>query len=585
MIRKVLPLPFVLLLLNWIGADAAEGEQFPLWDIALKNKDTFRFSTLFTAQNVRQHLSSEEGVDKAVRWCKETAVTKVFIESFRGGYRAERDALERARDGFRKEGIEASGCITTTRLGKKSVKGWDDICCYTDIPTQEKLQSEFEFAASMFDEIMIDDFLFTDCQCEECEKARGSRSWAEFRCELMLDVSNRRILSAAKKVNPKVKIIIKYPQWYDNFHERGYDVVRQTRDFDLIWVGTECRDPDNRRWGRKAQYESYFIMQWLGKIGKEKSGGGWFDPYGTSPPTYVEQARQTVLGQARNALLFCYGSLQDRQGAADVARLREEIPALFQLASLVHGKPIVGIHAPKPPNSRPKNEPFIFDFVGMLGLPLVPSADIDPDAKAAFFSQHALAAPTFPDKLKKMLADGKPVLITSHLAEDLKEVLAGEPRQLQILKVGDEPRDLYNLTREELDALRRPLLAPFGIEFSAPSRVALYLYGDDLAVIENFNDTPAQISLAKKGAASFSGIRLKPMDGGVSSELKGKVVHGTLVARSLLAVLWENRGHPLGRSWGQQAGLRPGASFQGLGVLVSGGRSAASADAASAKRR
>ncbi len=548
MTTRMLPIVLAIFLfsLTFSPPAATQSEPPAPWELALKNRDTFRFSTLFTAQNVRQYLSGDEGLEKAVRWCKETAVTKVFIESFRDGYRADRAALERARDRFRKEGIEASGCITTTRLGKKSVSGWNEICCYTDLPTQERLQSEFEYAASMFDEIMIDDFLFTDCQCEQCEKARGTRSWADFRCDLMLDVSRKRILAAAKKVNPKAKIIIKYPQWYDKFHERGYDVVRQTADFDLIWVGTESRDPENGRWGRKAQYESYFIMQWLGKIGKEKTGGGWFDPYGTSPPTYVEQARQTILGQARNALLFCYGSLQDRGGAANVARFREEIPALFQLANLVHGKSIVGIHAPKPPGSPAKREEYIFDFVGMLGLPLVPAAEIDPDAKAAFFSQHALADPAFSAKLDQMLRAGKPVLMTSHLAEDhfadpiFAEGKHSSPRNLYVLKVGDEPRDLYKLTCEELDGLRKPLLAPFGIEFSAPSKVALYLYSDDLVVIENFNDAPAEVTFTKKGPYIFCVIPLKPMDDGVSCELKGLTVRATIPPRSLLALTAQN---------------------------------------------
>ena len=72
---------------------------------------------------------------------------------------------------------------------------------------------------------------------------------------------------------------------------------------------TETRDPDSARWGRKAQYEAYYIMRWLGGIGGDKTGGGWFDPYGTSPATYVEQARQTVLAGAREMLLFCHASL------------------------------------------------------------------------------------------------------------------------------------------------------------------------------------------------------------------------------------------------------------------------------------
>ena len=122
-------------------------------------------------------------------------------------------------------------------------------------------------------------------------------------------------------------------------------MVRQTADFDKIWTGTETRDPDQVKWGRKAQYEANFIMHWLNEIGSGKNGGGWFDPYGTSPETYVEQARQTVLGQAKEAVLFCYGSLQELTGPANVDKLRSDIPALFELAELVRGKPLKGILA------------------------------------------------------------------------------------------------------------------------------------------------------------------------------------------------------------------------------------------------
>ena len=39
----------------------------------------------------------------------------------------------------------------------------------------------------------------------------------------------------------------------------------------------------------------------LGGIGAEKCGGGWYDPSGTTEKTYVEQARQTILGGARES--------------------------------------------------------------------------------------------------------------------------------------------------------------------------------------------------------------------------------------------------------------------------------------------
>jgi hypothetical protein len=111
---------------------------------------------------------------------------------------------------------------------------------------------------------------------------------------------------------------------------------------------------------------------------------------------------------------------------------------LFELAKLVRGKPIKGIMAPKPPNSDAHDEQYVFDFVGMLGLPLVPTATINPDADAAFFSVHALKDLAFADKLDKMLAANKPVLITDGLAKRLLG-LDLENKNLTILKVDGNP--------------------------------------------------------------------------------------------------------------------------------------------------
>ena len=91
----------------------------PLWDLAKENRKVLKISTLFTAQNVRDLLSSDEGTKSAIDWCKKTGVTHVFIESYRDGYTAERKTLEYARDRFKAEGFEVSGCITTTGIGKR----------------------------------------------------------------------------------------------------------------------------------------------------------------------------------------------------------------------------------------------------------------------------------------------------------------------------------------------------------------------------------------------------------------------------------------------------------------------------------
>lgn len=507
----------------------------PLWDLANENKGLLKIATLFTAQNVRDHLGTGEGISKAIDWCKKTGVTHVFIETFRSRYTAERETLERAKSRFEAGGFEVSGCVTTTQVGKIST-GWNLISCYTNKGTQKSLQEIFEYTASMFDEIMIDDFLFTDCQCDECEKARGDRTWADYRCELMVGMSRERILGPARAVNPDVKIIIKYPQWYDNFHNRGYEVSRETADYDRIWVGTETRDYADKRWGGKVQYEAYYIMRWLGEIGGPKTGGGWFDPYGTTENTYVEQARQTVLADAKEMLLFCYSSLLRDNGPANVEKLRTEIPGLFRLAGLVRNKPLKGILAPKPPNSDAYDEQYVFDFVGMLGLPLVPTAEISSDAKAAFFSVHAIKDPNLTKKLKKMLAAQKPVLMTDGLARRLDNVNLDD-EDLIILKVNGKPRSLLELNRKQLKPIRDKLLAPFGIRFDAPNEVALYLIGEDCLIVENFNDEPVDVSVEFSKPVKAHKTLVLPIDGDVRlSCSRRRLNFSTITPRTLAAV-------------------------------------------------
>ncbi len=184
------PLRWVVLVLAWLAGAVYAGSQradaaaagpsgaeasraaskpkaaaWPLWDLARQKQGVHRFSTLITAQQVRDHLGTAEGTEAAIRWCRQTGVTKVYIESFRDGYQASAATLEAARDRFRQEGFEVSGCVTTTRVGKPST-GWRGIACYTDRATQERLAEIFAFTAARFDEIMIDDFWFTDCTCD-----------------------------------------------------------------------------------------------------------------------------------------------------------------------------------------------------------------------------------------------------------------------------------------------------------------------------------------------------------------------------------------------------------------------------------
>jgi len=480
-----------------------------LWTSAQQSADIHRFSTLFTVQCVRSYLSSEADLAEAIRWCQATAVTKVYLEEYRDGQQADGPTLMRARDRFRAAGFLASGCVTTTRLGKPSAGRWGSLTCYTDPATQDHLQAVFEFAAGLFDEIMIDDFWCTDCTCSNCDAARASRTvaigpktypvagdtWPDYRCALLLRLSQDRLLGAARRVNPKVRLIIKYPNWYEEFQERGYDVARETAAFDRIWVGTETRDYTNKNWGGMAQYGGYFLMRWLGGIGGEKCGGGWYDWLGTTEHTYVEQARQTVLAGARESMLFCYSGLHHDTGPANIAALRTNIPELLAVAREVRRREPVGLAAYKPPNSSPQGERCVFDYVGMMGLPLAPCHQFPTNAPAAFLSVDALADTNLAAELGDFIQTRRPLLLTDGLARRLAGRVNLEAANVHVLAVKGQPASLLALPQARLDELRAPLLGALDAAFQAPNRVALYLFTQGGWAVENFNDAPADVVL------------------------------------------------------------------------------------------
>ncbi len=517
---------FFIAWLAWVLTLPAHA-QTNLWQLANQCASVHRFSTIFTAQDVLNCLSTDAGIEAAVDWCKASGITHVFLEEYRDGYLADRATLQRARDRFRAAGFLVSGSVTTTIIGKPS-NGWGpEVCCYTDQPTQAKLQTLFEYAAGLFDEIIVDDYFFCDCTCDNCDAARQAErvtvgdktyrvegdSWGEYHRALMLHVSQDRVLAAARKVNPKVRLIIKYPQWYDMYQERGYDVARQTAAFDRIWVGTETRDYTNEaHWGGTAQYAAYFLMRWLGGIGGDKCGGGWYDSFGTTPPYYIEQARQTILAGARESLLFCYGSLNlapqttfppsmpwpTPPGPAATAAVRAARPGVLAVARAVRRRRPIGIAVYKPINSRGGPDSRIFDFLGMMGLPLVPFHQFPTNAPAAIFTLQAYADPNLAAEINDYNKGAHPVLLTGTLAALLSPQIHLPAPNIRAINF---PRQLdYLLVQRQaaLEDFRAPLLNALHVTFNAPDQVALYLFSPDGWVVENFNNEPVTAVLNGK---------------------------------------------------------------------------------------
>ncbi len=518
-----------------------------LWNIAENNKDILTLTAWFTAQDVDNFLSSAGGLEDAVNWCKKNGVTKIHLEAFGRGLYANRVSLASAKSRFVRDGFVVQGGVTTHKFGKEGFgdQPFMNSPCYTVRVTQDELQRIFEYAASLFDEIIIDDLYFIDCQCAECIDARGDQAWSKYYCDLMDRVSQERVMKAAHAINPKVKIIIKFPQWYDEYHERGYDVPGESKIFDGIWVGTEARDFDyDKSAGFEMGYNPYFLMRWLGSFSSVT--GGWFDSDRTTANTFLEQARHSVLGGGKEMILWCYSEmLKEINGeggitgtpVANMDALSKELPGLIKLAEMLRDQPIRGIHLLKPGNSDPYEEKWVCSFLGSLGLPVVPAHKIDEQAKAAVFPVQVLKDPGFPDALQRMLDKGTPIVITDGLAKRLTShprILAS--KNLTILRVGGSPKALLKMTQDEIRPVRDKLLAPMGVKFDAPSKVELYLFGENHFVVENINDEAMDVTIELSKVSSFRKALVLPEDAKRAelsqngNSLKIKISPRTLIA-------------------------------------------------------
>jgi len=454
------------------------------------------FSTLFDAKSVDSELRTEEGRREAVRWCHENGVTKVYVESFRKVF-IELEQLENLRDFFEDEGFEVDGCVTPVGFPKPGTR-YNEVGCFSHLPNCELLEEIFKRTASVFDTIMIDDFLFTACECDECKKDAGGRSFAQYHADIMHEVSVERIIKPAKEINPNCKIIIKYPNWYDIFYhgwnDGGYDVIRQTEVFDQIWAGNETREPDSEYWGRYPQTQAAYMMQWDIKLGCGKCMGGWYDHFSTLPATYLEQARNTILGGAKESMLFCYKQLHEsKEGIKDIATLRGEINGLHKLAYLIEGKKPTGVSVPKEPNADAEAEKYIPGIYAMIGIPTVADINLDKNAQAVILGTQSAKYSNVRIYADEMLAANKTVAFTEGF---LTYTNFTAPENAVIFKPDG---DIWNLTRipqDELDSMRNQLLELFGIKFYAPSRVSLNLFDDDTEVIQNFNDYPVDIVIS-----------------------------------------------------------------------------------------
>jgi hypothetical protein len=380
-------------------------------------------------------------------------VDKVYIETYRSGTFADDALLETVKSFFVRHGVEVAGGIAYVGAGDtagsdQQSDGQFVSFSYTDPQQRGYVKRVAEVTARHFDEIMLDDFFFNNTKRDSDIAAKGNQTWDAFRLKLMDEVSRDLVLGPARAVNPKVKVIIKFPNWYEHFQANGYDLDKEPKIFDGIYTGTETRDPvitDQHL----QQYESYQIVRYFDNISPGRNGGGWVDVYDTRYiDRYAEQLWDTMLAKAPQILLFQYSDLlrpaeigardawsslattfttaelekwhADSASSGPISYATAAGYSLSKVNAIVAklGTPI-GIAGYKPYQST--GEDFLHNYLGMIGIPIDLYPEFPTGAHTVLLTEQAKFDPAIVAKIKTHLEKGNNVIITSGLLKAIQD--------------------------------------------------------------------------------------------------------------------------------------------------------------------
>ncbi len=380
--------------------------------------------------------------DEITRQCK---VDKVYLETHRDLLIVDQKTLDAAKKFFTDRGVAIAGGITYTRSEPNRFETF----CYSNAEDRKKVREIAEYTAKNFDEFILDDFFFTDCKSDETIKDKGTKSWTDFRMAQMNEAGKTLVVNPAKAVNPKVKVIIKYPNWYEHFQGLGFDLENGPKIFDGIYSGTETRDAVSSA-QHLQPYLGYNIIRYFTNILPGGNGGGWVDPGGMKTyDRYAEQLWVTLFAKAKEQTLFDFRQLrmplsdnyrapwQGQNTSFDYSQMMQPVnlnggtPAkpttIARVAGAAFGqvdqflgklgKPI-GIKSYRPYHAI--GEDFLQNYLGMIGLPMDEQPQFPAGDSVILLTEEAADDAQIVAKIKGQLTQGKTVVITSGLLRALQ---------------------------------------------------------------------------------------------------------------------------------------------------------------------
>jgi hypothetical protein len=380
---------------------------------------------------------------------RQLKVDKVYLETHRDLIIVDQKTLDIAKRFFKDRGIQVAGGITLTISEPNRFQTF----CYSNPDDRKYVKKLSEYTAKNFDEFILDDFFFTNCKDDGAIKDKGDRSWTQYRLQLMTEAAKSLIVSPAKAVNPKVKVIVKFPNWYEHFQGLGFNLKDEPKIFDGIYTGTETRDAVMSA-QHLQPYHGYNIIRYFENIAPMKNGGGWVDPFASKySDRYAEQLWITLFAKAKEQTLFDFRSLSAAITQANRAPWQgqhtsfdyDEMMQLpvnynggepsrpstiarvagytFEKVDKFLGKlgnPI-GIKSYRPYNAV--GEDFLQSYLGMIGLPMNMEPEFPAQDSVILLTEEAKFDDNIVDKIKNQLTEGKTVVITSGLLKNIQDKL------------------------------------------------------------------------------------------------------------------------------------------------------------------
>src|SRR6266542_2202985 len=141
--------------------------------------------SIYSRADENQKMVNKTGYLKPI-WneiTRQLKVDKIYLETHRDLIIVDQKTLDIAKKFFRDRSIEVAGGITYTISEPNRFQTF----CYSDPKDRKKIKEIAEYTAKNFNEVILDDFFFTNCKDDGAIRDKGTRTWTQYRLDLMTD--------------------------------------------------------------------------------------------------------------------------------------------------------------------------------------------------------------------------------------------------------------------------------------------------------------------------------------------------------------------------------------------------------------